>query len=59
MDFVGKVMSQIFNILTRFVIAPLPRSKPLLMSWLQLPFAMILEIKSVIVSTVFPSIAMK
>ena len=59
MDFVGKVMSQLFNILSRFVIAPLPRSKHLLISWLQSPSAMILEIKSVIVSTIAPSIAMK
>ena len=59
MDFVGEVMSQLFNILSRFVIAPLPRSKHLLISWLQSPSAMILEIKSVIVSTISPSIAMK
>ena len=59
MDFVGKVMSQLLNILSRFVIAPLPRSKHLLISWLQSPSAMILEIKSVIVSTISPSIAMK
>ena len=52
-------MSQLFNILSRFVIAPLPRSKHLLISWLQSPSAMILEIKSVIVSTVSPSIEMK
>ena len=52
-------MSQLFNILSRFVIAPLPRSKHLLISWLQSPSAMILEIKSVIVSTIAPSIAMK
>ena len=59
MDFVGKVMSHLFNILSRFVIVPLSRSKHLLISWLQSPSAMILEIKSVIVSTVSPSIEMK
>ena len=57
--FVGKVMSLLFNMLSRFVIAFLPRSKHILISWLQSPSAMILEpkkIKSVIVSIVFPSI---
>ena len=57
--FVGKVMSLLFNMLSRFVIAFLPRSKHLLMSWLQLPSAVILEpkkIKSVTVSIVSPSI---
>ena len=56
---VGKVMSLIFNTLSRFVIVFLPRSKCLLISWLQSPFAMILEppkIKSDTVSTVSPSI---
>ena len=51
--FVGKVMSLLFNMLLRFVIAFLPRSKHLLISWLQSPSAVILEpkkIKSVIVS---------
>ena len=43
--FVGKVMSVIFNILARLVIAFLPRSKRLLISWLQLPSAVILELK--------------
>ena len=55
--FVGKVMSVIFNILARLVITFLPRSKCLLISWLQPPSAVILEppkIKSAIVSTVFP-----
>ena len=50
--FVGKVMSLLFNILTRFVIAFLPRSKCLLISWLQSPSTVILEprkIKSVTV----------
>ena len=49
----------IFNTLARFVIAFLPRSKCLLISWLQLPSAVILEprkIKSVTVSIVSPSI---
>ena len=59
MDFVSKVMSLLFNILSRFITAPLPRSKHLLISWLQSPSAVILEIKSVIVSTVSPSTAMK
>ena len=42
-DFVGKVMSLLFNMLSRLVIAYLPRSKPLLISWLQSPSAVILE----------------
>ena len=57
--FVGKGMSQLFNKLSRFVIAFLPRSKQLFISWLQPPSAMILEppkIKSVTVSIVSPSI---
>ena len=57
--FVGKVMSLLFNMLSRLVIAFLPRSKRLLISWLQSPSAVILEplkIKSVIVSIVSPSI---
>ena len=41
--FVGKVMSLLLNILSRFAIAFLPRSKNLLISWLQSPSAMILE----------------
>ena len=51
--FVGKVMSLLFNMLSRLVIAVLPRSKHLLISWLQSPSAVILEppkIKSVTVS---------
>ena len=59
MDFVGKLMSLLFNILSRFLETPLPRSKHLLISWLQSPSAVILEIKSVIVSTVSPSTAMQ
>ena len=57
--FVGKVMSLLFNVLCRFVIAFLPRSKHLLISWLQSPSAVLLEppkIKSVTVSIVSPSI---
>ena len=41
--FVGKIMSLLFNMLSRFVIAFLPRSKHLLISWLQSPSAVILE----------------
>ncbi|CAI9180391.1 unnamed protein product [Rangifer tarandus platyrhynchus] len=55
--FVGKVMSLLFNVLSRLVIDFLPRSKRLLFSWLQSPSAVILEppkIKSVTVSTVSP-----
>ena len=55
--FVGKVMSLLFNMLSRLV---LPRSKRLLISWLQSPSAVILElpkIKSDTVSTVSPSIS--
>ena len=57
--FVSKVMSLLFNVLSRLVIAFLPRSKHLLISWLQSPSIMILEpkkIKSVTVSTFLPSI---
>ena len=56
---VGKVMSLIFNMLSRMVIAFLPRSRRLLFSWLQSPSAVILEaknIKSDTVSIVSPSI---
>ena len=55
----GKVMSLLFSMLSRLVIAFLPRSKHLLISWLQSPFAVILEPKkrkSVTVSIVSPSI---
>ena len=51
---VGKVMSLLFNMLSRLVVAFLPRSKCLLISWLQSPSAVILEskkIKSVTAST--------
>ena len=57
--FVSEVMSLHFSMLSGFVIAFLPRSKCLLISWLQSPSAVILKpkkIKSVTVSTVFPSI---
>ena len=57
--FVGKVMSLLFNMLSRLVITLLPRSKGLLISWLQSPSAVILETKkinSVTVSIVSPSI---
>ena len=56
--FVGKVMSLLFNMLSRLVITFLPRSKRLLISWLQSPSAVILEpkkIKSDTVSTVSPT----
>ena len=58
--FVGKVMSLLFNMLSRLVITFLPRSNYLLISWLQSPSAVILEpkkIKSDTVSTVSPSIS--
>ena len=57
--FVGKGMSLLFNMLSRLVIAFLPRNKHLLISWLQSPSAVILDppkIKSVTISTVSPSI---
>ena len=57
--FVGKVTSLLFIMLSRFVIAFLPRRKRLLISWLQSPSTVILEpkkIKSVTVSVVSPSI---
>ena len=57
--FVGKVMTLLFNMLSRMVIIFLPRSKHLLISWLQSPSAVILEskkIKSITVSIVSPSI---
>ena len=57
--FVGKMMFLLFNMLSRFVIAFLPRSKRLLISWCQSPSAVILEpkkIKSVTVSIVSVSV---
>ena len=58
--FFGKIMSLLLNMLSRLVITFLPRSKHLLISWLQSPSAVILEppkMKSDTVSTVFPSIS--
>ena len=46
--FVGKVITLLFNILSRFVIVFLPRSKYLLISWLQSPSAVILEPKKIV-----------
>ena len=60
--FVGKVMSLLFNMLSRFFIAILQRSKSLLISWLQSPSAVILEpkqIKSLTISIVSPSICLE
>ena len=57
--FVGKVMSLLFNMLSMLITVFLPRSKHLLMSWLQSPSAVILEpkkIKSLTVSIVFTSV---
>ena len=58
--FLGKVMPLLFNVLSRLVMTFLPRSKRLLISWLQSPSVVILEprkIKSDTVSTVSPSIS--
>ena len=58
--FVGKVMSLLFNMLSRLIVTFLPRSKGLLISWLQSPSGVILEpkkTKSDTVSTVSPSIS--
>ena len=60
MDLVGKVMSLLFTVLSSLVITFLPKSKCVLISWLQSPSAVILEAKerkSVTVSTVSPSIS--
>ena len=60
--FVGKIMSLLFNMLSRLVLTFLPRSKHLLISWLQSPSAVILEPKEIkydTVSTVSPSISHK
>ena len=57
--FVGKVMSLLFNMLSRFVIAFLPKGKCLLIAWLKCPSAVFLEpkkIKSVTVSVVSSSV---
>ena len=50
--FVDKVMSLLFNMLTRLVITFLPRSKHLLISWLQSPSAVILELKNIKLATI-------
>ena len=54
--FVGKVMSLLYNMLSRLVITFFPRSKHLLISWLQSPSAVILEPPKIKSSTVSPSI---
>ena len=54
--FVGKVMSLLFNMLYRLVITFLPRSKRLLISWLQSPSAVILEPRKIKSATVSPSV---
>ena len=54
--FVGKVISLLFNMLSRLVITFLPRSKHLLISWLQFPSAVILEPRKIKSATVSPSI---
>ena len=57
--FVGKVMSLLFNMLSMLVITFLPRSKRLFISWLQSPYAVILELRKIkpdSVSIVSPSI---
>ena len=55
--FIGKVMSLLFNMLSRLVITFLPRNKRLLISWLQSPSAVILELKKIKSDTVSPSIS--
>ena len=57
MDLFGKVMSLLFNMLSRLVITFLPRSKRLLISWLQLPSVVILEPRKIKSDTVYPSIS--
>ena len=57
MNLVGKVMSLLFNMLSRLVITFLPRSKRLLISWLQSPSAGILEPRKIKSYTVSPSIS--
>ena len=56
MDFGDKVMSLLFNMLSRLVITFLPRGKRLLISWLQSPSAVILELPKIKSATVSPSI---
>ena len=55
--FVGKIMSLLFNMLSRLVITFLPRGRCLLISWLQSPSAVILEPKKIKSDTVSPSIS--
>ena len=55
--FVGKVMSLLFNILSRLVITFLPRSKHLLISWLQSTSAVILEPPQIKFATISPSVS--
>ena len=57
--FVGKVMPLLFNMLSRLVITFLPRSKHLLISWLQSPSPLILEPKKIKSATVSPSICLE
>ena len=57
--FVGKGVSLLFNMLSRWVITFLPRSKHLSISWLQLPSAVILEPPKIKSATVSPSICHK
>ena len=57
MDLVGKLMSLLFSMLSRLVIGFLPRSKCLLVSWLQSPSAVILETRKIKSDTVSPSIS--
>ena len=62
MDFFGKVMSVLFNMLSRLAITFLPKSKRLLISWLQSPSVVILEskkIKSVTASTFYSSLCLE
>ena len=54
--FVGKVISLLFNMLSRLVIISLPRSKHLLISWIQSPSAVILELPKIKSATVSPSL---
>ena len=56
MKFIDKVMALLLSMLSRLVITVLPRSKRLLMSWLQSPSAVILELKKIKSATVSPSI---
>ena len=55
--FVGKVISLLLNMLSRLVITFLPRSKRLLISWLQSPSAVILEPRKIKSDTVSPSVS--